>query len=66
MVPWHVQGLSRVPPGHHEGGAEGELDSGGLWGTPEVQSLKSKVQSQRAKTWFGAEDRGEGRRQNEE
>ena len=39
----HVQGMSRVPPDHPEGGAGVELDSGGLWGKREVQSLKSKV-----------------------
>jgi len=27
----HVQGMSRVPPDHPEGGAGGELYSGGLW-----------------------------------
>ena len=43
MVPGHVQGLSRVPPDHPEGAAEGELYSEGLWGRTEVQSLKSKV-----------------------
>ena len=43
MVPEHVQSLSRVPPDQPEGGEGRELDSGGLWGTPEVQSLKSKV-----------------------
>jgi len=30
MVPGHVQGLSRVPPDHPEGAAEGELYSKGL------------------------------------
>jgi hypothetical protein len=43
MVPGHVQGLSRKPPDHPEGGVGGELDSDGLWGTPKVQSLESKV-----------------------
>jgi hypothetical protein len=30
MVLGHVQGMSRVPPDHPEGGAEGELYSEGL------------------------------------
>ena len=47
MVPGHVQGLSRAPPGQPGGGEGEELDSKGLWGTPEVQSLKSKVRGQK-------------------
>ncbi len=39
----HLQGLSRVPPDHPEGGAGAELYPESLWGKPEVQSLKSKV-----------------------
>ena len=39
----HVQGGTRVPPDHPEGGAGDELYSGGLWGKPEVQRLKSKI-----------------------
>ena len=56
MVPDHVQGLSRVPPEQPEGGAGVELDSRGLCGKPEVQSLKSKTWSLRAETWFGARE----------
>ena len=33
MVIGYVQGLSRVPPGHPEGGAGGELYSVCLWKT---------------------------------
>jgi hypothetical protein len=36
MVPEQVQSMSRVPPDQPEGGAGGELDSGGLWGKAEV------------------------------
>jgi hypothetical protein len=50
MVPGHVQGLSRVPPDHAEGGAGGELDSGGLWWTPNIQHPTSNIQHP---TWNG-------------
>jgi hypothetical protein len=48
MVPEHVQGLSRVPPEPAEGGAEGELFSGGLWGTPNNQHPTTDSQARKA------------------
>jgi hypothetical protein len=33
MVPGYVQGMSRVPPDQHPGGAGGELYSEDLWET---------------------------------
>jgi hypothetical protein len=44
MVPGHVQGLSRVPPDHHEGGAGGELDSEGLWWRQNIQHPTSNIE----------------------
>jgi hypothetical protein len=38
MVPGHVQGMSRVPPGRLEGGGGGEMDSGSLWWRANIQS----------------------------
>jgi len=36
MGPGYVQGMSRPPPDHPEGGGREELYSGGLWGEAEV------------------------------
>lgn len=37
MVLGLVQGLSKVPPDHPEGGSGVELYSGGVWGTPNFE-----------------------------
>jgi hypothetical protein len=44
MVPDHVQGLTRVPPDHREGGQGGELYSGGLWWAPNIQYPTTNIQ----------------------
>ena len=51
MVPGHVQGLSRVPPDHPEGGAGGELYSEGLW---TIRNFEPRTLKGRAKPHPGA------------
>ena len=48
----HVQGSSRVPPDHPEGGLSVGLYSEGLSRKAEVQSLKSRVQSLKSAGMF--------------
>jgi hypothetical protein len=45
MGPGYVQGLSRAPPDHPEGGAGGELYSGGLWSTRNIEPRTPNLES---------------------